>query len=290
MTGINSMTGYAAISCEAGNSSISLEIKSVNSRYLDLGFRLAEELRAVEMPLRERITERVGRGKIEVRGYSQAKSGAARGRSPNTLALDELAALESQVRARVPHATGLSVAEILRWPGVLDDDAIDPEAFQAQVLAAFTGLLNEFLASRAREGAKLAAVLRDKATQMRTHVAAVEPKVPLAIAAYQERLSAKLREAVAALDEDRIRQEVGVFAAKVDVAEELARLRTHLDEVVRVLDKGGPVGKRLDFLMQELNREANTLASKSVSGEVTAVALELKLLIEQMREQVQNLE
>ena len=141
-----------------------------------------------------------------------------------------------------------------------------------------------------REGDKLANVLRDKVAQKRTLVAEVASKVPTAIAAYQERLSTKLREAVAALDEDRIRQEVGVFAAKVDVAEELARLITHLDEVTRVLDKAGAVGKRLDFLMQELNREANTLASKSVSGEVTAVALELKLLIEQMREQVQNLE
>jgi len=125
---------------------------------------------------------------------------------------------------------------------------------------------------------------------MREHVAAVTPMVPAAIAAYQERLAGKLRDAVASLDEDRIRQEIGVFAAKVDVAEEIARLVTHLDEVERVLKKGGAVGKRLDFLMQELNREANTLASKSVSTEVTAIALELKLLIEQMREQVQNLE
>jgi uncharacterized protein (TIGR00255 family) len=211
-------------------------------------------------------------------------------RQPNALVLDELASIESAVRARLPQAGLLSVAEILRWPGVLDDAQVDADVFQALILANVTRLLDEFVASRAREGDKLANVLRDKVAQMRTLVAEVAPKVPTAIAAYQERLSTKLREAVAALDEDRIRQEVGVFAAKVDVAEELARLITHLDEVTRVLDKAGAVGKRLDFLMQELNREANTLASKSVSGEVTAVALELKLLIEQMREQVQNLE
>jgi uncharacterized protein (TIGR00255 family) len=287
---IHSMTGFAAISCDAGHGSVSLEIKSVNSRFLDIGFRLGEELRGFEMPMRERIGERIGRGKVEVRGYLQAQAGANRLRQPNALVLDELASIESAVRARLPQAGLLSVAEILRWPGVLDDAQVDADVFQALILANVTRLLDEFVASRAREGDKLANVLRDKVAQMRTLVAEVAPKVPTAIAAYQERLSTKLREAVAALDEDRIRQEVGVFAAKVDVAEELARLITHLDEVTRVLDKAGAVGKRLDFLMQELNREANTLASKSVSGEVTAVALELKLLIEQMREQVQNLE
>jgi uncharacterized protein (TIGR00255 family) len=133
-------------------------------------------------------------------------------------------------------------------------------------------------------------VLRDRAARMREQVKLAEPLLPAALAAYRERLSTKLREAVANLDEERIRQEVGVFAAKIDVAEEIARLLTHMDELERVLKKGGAVGKRLDFLMQELNREANTLSSKSVSGEVTAIALELKLLIEQMREQVQNLE
>ncbi len=284
------MTGFAAISCDAGHATVSLEIKSVNSRFLDLGFRLSEELRSFEMPMRERIGERVGRGKVEVRGYLQAQSGASRSRQPNALVLDELADIETAVRARLPQAAVLSVAEILRWPGVLDDAQVDAEAFQALLLVNVAKLLDEFVASRAREGGKLANVLRDNVARMRTLIGEVVPKVPAAIAAYQERLATKLREAVAALDEDRIRQEVGVFAAKVDVAEELARLITHLDEVARVLDKGGAVGKRLDFLMQELNREANTLASKSVSGEVTAVALELKLLIEQMREQVQNLE
>jgi uncharacterized protein (TIGR00255 family) len=186
--------------------------------------------------------------------------------------------------------TPLSVAEILRWPGVLADDSLSTEQLQAEGMGLFAGLLDEFVASRNREGAKLADVLRERAVRMREQVAAVSPLVPLALAAYQERIAAKLREAVANLDEDRIRQEIGVFAAKIDVAEELARLSTHLDELERVLKKGGAVGKRLDFLMQELNREANTLSSKSVSSEVTVIALELKLLIEQMREQVQNLE
>ena len=287
---IYSMTGYAAANCDLGHASVSLEIKSVNSRFMDIGFRLSDDLRFLEMALRERISERIGRGKVECRAYLQSRPGSDRGRQPRAEALTELARMEALVRQQLPQAAPLSVAEALRWPGVLDEAAASADTIQATVVAAFAGMLDEFVASREREGAKLATVLLSNAAQMRSLVNAVSPKVPAAIAAYQERLAAKLREAVANLDEDRIRQEVGVFAAKIDVAEELARLVTHLTEVERVLAKGGAVGKRLDFLMQELNREANTLASKSVSAEVTAVALELKLLIEQMREQVQNLE
>ena len=289
MTTIHSMTGFAAANLDLGHAVLSLEIKSVNSRFLDIGFRLGDDLRALEMPLRERITARVGRGKVECRGYvqSQASNGE---RTPNAAQIAALGKLDAAVRAAMPSAVPLSVAEVLRWPGVMADDTIPAEEIQTAALGLFANMLDEFIASRAREGQKLADVLRECSRKMRAQVTAASPLVPLAIAAYQERLAAKLREAVANLDEDRIRQEVGVFAAKIDVAEEIARLVTHLDEVDRVLDKGGPTGKRLDFLMQELGREANTLASKSVSAEVTAIALELKLLIEQMREQVQNLE
>lgn len=290
---IHSMTGYAAASRDLGSAVLNFEIKSVNSRYLDIGFRIGEDLRFLEMALRERIGERVGRGKIEVRGYLQSQSGQGGGtrrQTPDASMLAELGGLQDEVRRALPQATPLTVAEVLRWPGVLADDSIGAEQLQSAGLELFSALLDEFVASRNREGAKLADVLRDRATRMRERVAAVTPLVPLALTAYQERIAAKLREAVANLDEDRIRQEIGIFAAKIDVAEELARLTTHLDEVERVLKKGGAVGKRLDFLMQELNREANTLSSKSVSSEVTAIALDLKLLIEQMREQVQNLE
>ncbi len=290
---IHSMTGYAAASQDLGDAVLNLEIKSVNSRYLDIGFRLGEELRFLEMPLREKITERIGRGKLECRAYLMAQpgqGGAARERTPNVAVLTELGRMEATVRQVLPQAQVLTVAEVLRWPGVLTDEGVAANQLQSVALALFATLLDEFVASREREGAKLAAVLQERADRMREQVRAAEPLLPAALAAYRERLSTKLREAVANLDEDRIRQEVGVFAAKIDVAEEIARLVTHLDEVERVIKKGGAVGKRLDFLTQELNREANTLASKSVSGQVTAIALELKLLIEQMREQVQNLE
>lgn len=287
---IHSMTGYAALERDLGPARITLELKSVNGRFLDLNFRCAEELRFLEMPLREKISAAIGRGKVDCRLYLQPNSGAATQLAPNFALVAQLGSLDAEVRGVLTEAAPLSVAEVLRWPGVLAAEAITPERLQTECFALFDTVLGEFLASRAREGARLTEVLLERAARMRAEVAKVEPMVPAAIADYTGRLATKLREAVANLDEDRIRQEIGVFAAKIDVAEELARLITHLGEVERVLAKGGAVGKRLDFLMQELNREANTLASKSVSAAVTAIALELKLLIEQMREQVQNLE
>jgi uncharacterized protein (TIGR00255 family) len=287
---IHSMTGYAALERDLGPVRLALELKSVNGRFLDLNFRCSEELRFLEMPLRERLTAAIARGKVDCRLYLQTSTANAPQQSPNQDLVLQLAMMQDAVRAVLPSATALSVADVLRWPGVLATEAVTPERLQSECMALLDTVLAEFIASRSREGARLADVLRERTTRMRAEVARVEPMVPAAIAEYTERLAAKLREAVAALDEDRIRQEVGVFAAKIDVAEELARLVTHLAEVDRVLAKGGAVGKRLDFLTQELNREANTLASKSVSAAVTAIALELKLLIEQVREQVQNLE
>jgi uncharacterized protein (TIGR00255 family) len=290
---IHSMTGYAALDRDLGPARLALELKSVNGRFLDLNFRCAEELRFLEMPLREKLAAAIGRGKVDCRLHLQpnnTNTTVAPQLTPNFALVQQLAALEAEVRGVLTDAAPLSIAEVLRWPGVLASETIGPERLQAECFGLLEAVLAEFLASRAREGARLAEVLRERSARMRAAVAQVEPMVPVAIADYTERLATKLREAVAALDEDRIRQEIGVFAAKIDVAEELARLIAHLTEVERVIDKGGAVGKRLDFLMQELNREANTLASKSVSAAVTAIALELKLLIEQMREQVQNLE
>ena len=173
---------------------------------------------------------------------------------------------------------------------MLGDQTVAQEVLQTECLALAATALDEFVATRAREGEKLAAMILERVARMRELVAQAEPLLPRALAEYQERLSTKLREAVANLDEERIRQEIGVYATRIDIAEELSRLATHLSELERVLKKGGAVGKRLDFLMQELNREANTLSSKSVSAEITAIGLEMKLMIEQMREQIQNLE
>jgi uncharacterized protein (TIGR00255 family) len=287
---IYSMTGYAAAHRDLGDAVLHLELKSVNSRYLDIGFRCGEEVRFLEMPLREKITAAVSRGKLECRVNLLAQATAPRERTPNRAVIAQLGGMERAVREALPGAAPLTVAEVLRWPGVLAEEAVDQGRLQAECLALADAAIAEFLASREREGQKLAEILLERASRMRAHVAEVGPILPRAIADYEARLAAKLREVLTGQDEERIRQEIGLYAARIDVAEEIGRLTTHLAETERVIRKGGAVGKRLDFLMQELNREANTLASKSVSTEVTAIALELKLLIEQMREQVQNLE
>ena len=287
---IYSMTGYASVQRDLGSANLHLELKSVNSRYLDINFRLGEELRFMEMPLRELIAARIGRGKFECRGGLVQSATGPRDLAPSQEMLMQLATLQGKVLSALPDAPPLSVADILRWPGVLGDQTLSQDVLQTECLALAATALDEFVATRAREGEKLAVMIQDRATRMGELVAQTAPLLPRALADYQDRLAGKLREAVASLDEERIRQEVGLYANRIDVAEELSRLGAHLSELERVLKKGGAVGKRLDFLMQELNREANTLSSKSVSAEITGVALEMKLLIEQMREQIQNLE
>jgi uncharacterized protein (TIGR00255 family) len=287
---ISSMTGYASVARELAQGTLTLELKSVNGRFLDVQFRMAEDLRAVEPSLRELVTASIGRGKVDCR-LNLAAAPLARGEvALNQDALARLARLAQAVRAAIPDAQPLRVSDVLHWPGVLGDDVAGAEHLRDAALEAMRAALAELAAARAREGERLAAMIRERVARIRTRLAELEPLVPQAIAAYEEKLAAKLREALGAGDEDRIRQEIAVFGVRIDVAEELSRLATHLHEVERVLAAGGAVGKRLDFLMQELNREANTLGSKSVSKELSAAALEFKLAIEQMREQVQNLE
>jgi len=287
---IQSMTGYAAVSRSATGLCLQLELKSVNGRFLDLSFRLDEELRGIEVALRERLVQAIGRGKVECRLALQPEPGTHGEPTPDLTVIEQLGRLERIIREQLPQSAPLSVAEILRWPGVLTEQTIDTARLHEEALALLEDGLRDFLASRAREGERLVRIMRERIANMRALVARVRPLLPVSLANYQARLTARLREAIGSNDEERIRQEVGLFATRIDVDEELSRLGAHLDEVERVLDAGGAVGKRLDFLLQELNREANTLAAKSVSSEITAIALELKLLIEQLREQVQNLE
>jgi len=285
---ITSMTGYAAATRDLPTASLAAELKSVNGRFLDVQFRLPDELRTVEPALRELIQARVGRGKVECRVAVTPPTGAALRISVNEALLAELAETSKKVRAAVPDASPLSVGEVLHWPGVLGDDR--SAALREACVALVQELLEDFAATRSREGAKLAAMLVERAQRMKSLLASIQPRLPEAIAAYEEKLAARLREVLGGTDEERIRQEIALYGVKVDVAEELNRLGAHLEEVHRVVGAGGPVGKRLDFLMQELNREANTLGSKSVSKELSDASLELKLLIEQMREQIQNIE
>ncbi|MDD2990181.1 MAG: YicC family protein [Zoogloea sp.] len=287
---IHSMTGYAVQTRDLGRVALHLELRSVNSRYLDLAFRINDDLRQAEPMLREAITAKLRRGKVECRFNLQSKDNAARDISINGTVLGQLKLAQAAIQAELPQAAPLSVVEVLRWPGILADDSVTFEAMQPEIAATIAVALDELIATRRREGDKLADMIRGRIARMRQLVATVQPRVPALVAEYQEKLASRLRDAAATLDDDRIRLEVGLFAQRVDVAEELSRLSTHLDEVERILKVGGSAGKRLDFLMQELNREANTLGSKAMAADMTAIAVELKLAIEQMREQVQNIE
>jgi uncharacterized protein (TIGR00255 family) len=284
------MTGFAVQTRDLGSVSLHLELRSVNSRYLDLGFRIVDDLRAAEPAIRERISARLGRGKVECRLNLQSGHAVPRGMALNGALLDQLADAQDTLRARFPDAQPLSVNELLRWPGMLADDSLGFDEMLPAIVALTDAALDELVATRQREGGKLADMIRERVARMRELVTQATPRMPAVVLEYQERLTAKLRDAVASLDEDRVRQEVALYAQRIDVDEELTRLSTHLDEVERILKGAGAAGKRLDFLMQELNREANTLASKSPATDITAIAMEMKVLIEQMREQVQNLE
>jgi uncharacterized protein (TIGR00255 family) len=284
------MTGYAVKTRDIERGSLQLELKSVNSRYLDFHFRISEELRALEIPLRELLSSRLSRGKVECRLSFNAASAKAEQLELNDALLATLTALNNRVRSEMPEARPLSVNDVLRWPGMFGDQSIDFAGMAPQVLALARDALDDFSATRAREGEKLAATIVERVNAMRDIVRRVAPRIPEAQALFADKLRQRLQEALGNASDDRIMQEVAVFATRIDVAEELSRLSTHLDEVERVLKQGGASGKRLDFLMQELNREANTLGSKSAITEVSQASMDLKLLIEQMREQIQNLE
>ena len=282
------MTGYAAASAGSPRGTLSLELRSVNSRFLDLQFRVPDELRAYEPLLRDLIGSRVARGKVDCR-LALAEGGAQSSAGLNADAVSGLRALAEAARKAFPDASPLRIADVLRWPGVIEQHA-DADSLRATVEALCRRALDELAAARSREGAKLAAGIVERVRAMRARVAEVAPLLPQAIAAYQQKIGERLKEALGSADDERVRAEIAVFATRADVAEELERLRAHLGEVERVLAAGGAVGKRLDFLAQELNREANTLASKAASAAIADCALELKLLVEQVREQVQNLE
>ena len=287
---ICSMTGYAVKTRDIERGTLQLELKSVNSRYLDFHFRISEDLRALEMPLRELLAARLARGKVECRLSFNAAAARGDQLELNGDLLATLQTLNDSVRRQMPEARALSVNDVLRWPGMFGDQSIDFAAFGPPVLALAREVLDEFTASRGREGEKLAAMIVDRVNAMRDIVRRVAPRIPEAQAVYTDKLRQRLTEALGGASDERVLQEVAVFATRIDVAEELTRLTTHLDEVERVLKQGSACGKRLDFLMQELNREANTLGSKSAITEVSQASMELKLLIEQMREQIQNLE
>ncbi|HEY6095031.1 MAG TPA: YicC/YloC family endoribonuclease [Gallionellaceae bacterium] len=287
---IYSMTGFAAAALELETGSLSLEIRSVNHRYLDVQLRMPDELRQLESALREAIAAQLSRGKVDCRVNFAARAAGGVNAQLNEALLRQLAQWSNNVRTVFPNARELSVADVLRWNGMLESPASGTDELRNSALALLQQVLQEFSDSRAREGARLKDFLLQRVGQIDALRQAVAPRIPAAIKAYEEKLGQRLLDVLGSADNERLHQELALFASKVDVDEELSRLHTHLAEMQRVLDKGGAVGKRLDFLMQELHREANTLGSKSVDAEVSRTSMEMKILIEQMREQIQNLE
>jgi uncharacterized protein (TIGR00255 family) len=305
------MTGYANASASplapasaalheraesaAPAASIGVELRSVNGRFLDLALRLPDELRGLEPALREMLTARFKRGKIELRltGIDNSETAIP---EPSHEQLGAVAAIDSRVRGHMPEARALSVHEVLHWCR----GAPDAVASESAILETARRCVDGLADARAREGERLAAVLAERVAHLRALAAAAEPLVPSAVARQQQRFLERWKEALEKAGgaqsvareaiEERALNEAAAYAIRIDVAEELARLRSHLDEVARLLAKGGEIGKRLEFLIQELLREANTLGSKSPSLEMTAISVDMKVAIEQLREQVQNVE
>jgi len=287
---IRSMTAFASADRQTPWGTLGCELRAVNHRYLELSVRAPEELRVLEPALRERIGAKVQRGKLELslrlRAAPDATSATLRLNEP---LLDQLAAASRTFGPRFPGLT-VDFATLLALPGVVQQDGIDSAGLQGEALALAEETIAEFLRAREREGEMLAATLRERLAGVETACAQVRQWLPEIRAGLRTRLEARFAELAPALDPGRLEQEFVLWLQKLDVDEELDRLATHIAEARRVLGLREAVGRRLDFLMQEFNREANTLGSKSVDARTSQVAVELKVLIEQMREQVQNLE
>ena len=286
---ISSMTGFSAVTGEVPGGRFAMELKSVNHRYLEFQTRMPEELRLLEPAMRELVAAALTRGKVDCR-VTFTTVATREAFTVNDEALNALSTMQTQIQTRMD-ARGLSVWEVMHAPGVLADKALNAEDSKETLLGLTARALSELNATRAREGEKLAAMIVERLDKIDALATKVVPLVPQLVHAYEQKLKQKLVDAMSGSElDERLKQEVVLFASRLDVAEELNRLTAHVSEVKRVLKTGGGIGKRLDFLMQELNREANTLGSKSGSTEMTNISVELKVLIEQMREQIQNIE
>ncbi len=303
---VYSMTGYATVQSSTAQSApetepgrcssarLGVEIRSVNSRFLDLAFRLPDELRQAEPALRELLTAKLKRGKVEMR-VSLESTSASSLRAPSSATLQRLGSLEDSIKSWLPQAAALSVADVLR---IATNEDKKPHDHSEELLQLARAALTAMMSAREREGARLAEMLLDRTAQLRTLAESAVPMVPKLVEQQKTRFLERWKEALALgassvlpeIAQDRALTEATAFAIRIDVAEEITRLASHLDEIDRLLASGGELGKRLDFLIQELHREANTLGSKSASLELTRVSVDMKVLIEQIREQVQNIE
>ncbi len=287
---IHSMTAFARESANTDRGVLTVELRSVNHRYLDCSFKLPEALRPLEPKLREWMGKSLARGKLECFFRLQAHPGGTGELVVNAERLERLLEAADLVQRQLAGASPLDPLEILKFPGICETPEESDEALQGEACDLFRVALKSLRKHRKREGEKLAALLLERLAQVETEVGAARRQLPALRQQQRERIISRIEELGIEVDHNRLEQELVHLAQKADVDEELDRLDAHVVEVRRVLEKGGPCGRRLDFLMQELNREANTLSSKSISYGTTQNAVELKVLIEQMREQIQNIE
>ncbi len=290
LSNIISMTGFAAVELEIAGGVLLVELRSVNHRYLELHLKLDDTMRSFEPQVRELISAKLRRGKVECRLSMMPLANTIKTQQLNHDVLQQLADMTQAAKLYFPQSQPVNLLDVLRMPGVVMGTHLNTENLSEILKEALTEALQALVDARMREGEKLKALIFERLNDAEKLVAKVKPILPILIKNYQEKLKLKFQEILNTAEDERIRQELGLFAQKIDVDEELTRLTAHFSEVKRNLNGKGVAGKRLDFLMQELNREANTLGAKSVSTETSQVSMELKVLIEQMREQIQNIE
>jgi uncharacterized protein (TIGR00255 family) len=287
---IRSMTGFARRERAGPWGTLVCEVRTVNHRYLETSLRLPDELKALDNDVRQAIAAALRRGKVDANLYLKSAAGTQRSLELDSQLLDELVARVEQVRGQLKYPAPVSPIDLLRWPGVVRESEVDIKPVLAAALEVVQEALNELNETRLREGQRIRELLLTRCSTMRTQTQAVRARLPEVSRRMRERIVERIAQLGTTPDPERLEQELVLYAHKMDVDEELDRLGAHLEEVTSVLSSAEPAGRRLDFLMQELNREANTLSSKSQDSETTRAAVDMKVAIEQMREQVQNVE
>jgi uncharacterized protein (TIGR00255 family) len=286
---IKSMTAFASSEAEIDAGTLTCDLRSVNHRYADISLRLPDRLRFCEADIRAALAEKLKRGKIDC-GFNYKKNSAAQSIGVNMDAVKNLLDTASAIERLIPAPRSFSALEVLAFPGIQQEPETDKDALKQSILQLLDNTLANLLDMREREGRQLKMLLEERCQRMRELAAQAARRMPGVLQNLRGKLKERIAELVAQPDFDRVEQELAILAQKLDVDEELDRLRTHIDEVLRALQQNEPIGRRLDFLMQEMHREANTLGSKSADKEMTQISIELKVLIEQMREQIQNIE
>ena len=285
-----SMTGFARKEAQHTWGTLSCEVRSVNHRYLEPTFRLPETLRALEPALREKLKNTISRGKLEVSIQLKTETASTDQLELNTELAQSLNQIAQHLKQEMQSAAELNPLELLRWPGMIKSAEVDPETLKSSAFTLYEEVLELLVENRKREGEELKKFIEQRIDEVAEKVSVVRSRMPEILKLHREKLKTKLESLSVDMDEDRFNQEAVYIAQKADVAEELDRLEAHITEAQHTLKQNNPIGRRLDFLMQEFNREANTLSSKSMASDTTQIAVDLKVLIEQMREQVQNIE